>query len=79
MVRPLEKKVASLEARIGELEDAQKARSVALADPAVYADEARKRTLLDEYQSAADALDGLSAEWELAQGDLEAALATLDD
>jgi hypothetical protein len=41
---PLEKRVADLEERIATLEAAQAGRSAALADPAVYADEARRRT-----------------------------------
>ncbi|MCA9684744.1 MAG: ABC-F family ATP-binding cassette domain-containing protein, partial [Myxococcales bacterium] len=70
-LKPLERKVAELEARIAELEQAQKARSVELADPGVYQDEARRRELLDAYQEAAAKLEELSGRWELASMELE--------
>jgi ATP-binding cassette subfamily F protein 3 len=74
-VGPLEKRVAQLEARIARLETEQKQRSVELADPAVYEDDARRADLLGAYQNAAAELDDLSAQWEVAQADLEDALA----
>ena len=74
---PLEKQVASLEARIAELEAAQKVRSTDLADPAVYADDARRRALLAGFQEAQDKLDDLNPRWEAAMIELEAARAAL--
>jgi ATP-binding cassette, subfamily F, member 3 len=70
---PLEKKVAQLEGRIAELEPQQKRRAEELADPAVYADDTRRKTLLNDYQNAADKLDDLIARWEAAQVELEVA------
>jgi ATP-binding cassette subfamily F protein 3 len=75
---PLEKKVAQLEERIAELEPAQAKRSVDLANPDVYADEARRNKLLSEYQQAAEKLEELIARWEASQAELETAKAALD-
>ena len=69
---PLEKQVAQLEERIGQLEAAQATRSAELADPAVYADDARRRKLLDEYQKDQARLEELTARWEHAAEELEA-------
>ena len=49
----------------------QARRSVELADPGVYQDEARRRELLDAYQEAAAKLEELSGRWELASMELE--------
>ncbi len=76
-LKPLQRKVAELEARIAELEDAQSKRSVELADPAVYQDEARRSGLLDAYQEAAAKLEELTGRWELATMELEEILAEL--
>jgi ATP-binding cassette subfamily F protein 3 len=70
---PLQKQVSDLEARIAELEQAQKQRSVELADPGVYQDEPRRRGLLDAYQSSADELELLSSRWEVAVAEVERA------
>ncbi len=75
---PLEKQVAQLEARIAELETAQAARSAELADPAVYADDGRRRKLLGEYQQGQEKLEELNARWETAAADLEKAKAELE-
>ncbi len=74
---PLEKQVASLEARIAELEQAQAARSTELADPAVYADDVRRRRLLGEYQDGQAKLEELTGRWETAMSQLEEAKAEL--
>jgi ATP-binding cassette subfamily F protein 3 len=76
-VGPLEARVKRLEAKIGELEGAQKQRSGQLADPAVYEDESRRAALLRDYQQAASELDELHAQWEVAQADLEDELGQL--
>ncbi|MCA9680199.1 MAG: ABC-F family ATP-binding cassette domain-containing protein [Kofleriaceae bacterium] len=75
---PLEKKVAQLEERIAELETAQATRSAALSDPEVYADDARRRTLLGEFTSAQEKLDELTGRWEAAAQELESARERLD-
>jgi ATP-binding cassette subfamily F protein 3 len=75
---PLEKQVASLEERIGELEVAQRQRGAELADPSVYADEARRRSLLGGYQEAQDKLDELTQRWEAAMAELDAAQRRLE-
>lgn len=70
---PLEKQVAALESRISELEQAQAGRSAELADPAVYADDARRRRLLGDYQQGQEKLEELTGRWEVAMADLERA------
>jgi ATP-binding cassette subfamily F protein 3 len=76
-LKPLQRKVAELEARIAELEDAQKQRSVELADPNVYSDDARRTKLLDEYQDTASKLEELGGRWELATMELEEVVAEI--
>ncbi|HET9624272.1 MAG TPA: ABC-F family ATP-binding cassette domain-containing protein [Kofleriaceae bacterium] len=76
---PLEKTVAQLEERIGAIEAEQKTRSAELADPAVYDDAARRNKLLSDYQTASDKLEELTARWEAAMADLEAAKAELGE
>jgi ATP-binding cassette, subfamily F, member 3 len=76
---PLEKTVAQLEERISVLEAEQKARSAELADPRVYDEAARRNKLLSDYQAASDKLEELTARWEAAMADLEAAKAGLGD
>jgi ATP-binding cassette subfamily F protein 3 len=70
---PLEKQVAQLEERISALEAEQKVRSTELSDPAVYDDAQRRNRLLTEYQTTADKLEELTARWEAAMAELEAA------
>jgi ATP-binding cassette subfamily F protein 3 len=70
---PLEKQVTQLEERIAELESAQSTRSVQLADPEVYADDARRRRLLGEFQDAQAKLEELTGRWEIAAAELEEA------
>jgi ATP-binding cassette subfamily F protein 3 len=77
LIAPLEKQVQDLEDRVAELETAQKQRSVELADPAVYADDGRRRELLGGYQKAQEKLEELSGRWERAMEELEAARAKL--
>jgi ATP-binding cassette, subfamily F, member 3 len=67
---PITSRIEALEERIGELETAQAQRGAELSDPAVYADEKRRRQLLGEYQSAAAKLEELTARWESAQEEL---------
>jgi ATP-binding cassette subfamily F protein 3 len=76
---PLEKTVAQLEERISVLEAEQKARSAELADPAVYDEAPRRNKLLSEYQAASDKLEELTARWESAMAELEAAKAELGE
>ncbi|MCA9717551.1 MAG: ABC transporter ATP-binding protein, partial [Myxococcales bacterium] len=78
-LRPLKKQVEEMEARISALEGEQRTRSAALADPAVYEDDARRDALLSEYQRDADKLEELTARWEIAQGELEEAEAELEE
>ncbi|HEX4421859.1 MAG TPA: ATP-binding cassette domain-containing protein, partial [Kofleriaceae bacterium] len=76
---PLEKSVAQLEERISVLEAEQKTRSAELADPAVYDEAARRNKLLSDYQAASDKLEELTARWEAAMAELEAAKAALGE
>jgi ATP-binding cassette, subfamily F, member 3 len=73
LIGPIASRIQSLEQRIGELEKAQGERGAALSDPAVYADDKRRRTLLSEYQDAAAKIEELTARWEAATEELEAA------
>jgi ATP-binding cassette subfamily F protein 3 len=74
---PLEKEVARLEERVGQLEAEQKVRSTELSDPTVYDDAPRRNKLLSEYQAAAEKLEELTARWETAMAELETARAEL--
>jgi ATP-binding cassette subfamily F protein 3 len=74
---PLEKQVAQLEERVGQLEAEQKVRSAELSDPTVYDDATRRNKLLNEYQTAAEKLEELTARWEAAMSELETAKAEL--
>jgi ATP-binding cassette subfamily F protein 3 len=76
---PLEKTVAQLEERISVLEAEQKARSAELADPSVYDEAPRRNKLLSDYQASSDKLEELTARWEAAMADLEAAKAALGE
>jgi ATP-binding cassette subfamily F protein 3 len=78
-LRPLEKKVAELEERIGVLEAEQKTRSAELSDPTVYDDAKRRNKLLSEFQAAQDKLDELNPRWERAMAELEEAKAAVGD
>ena len=75
---PLRKQVAAMEKEIGAIEDRQRECSVALADPSTYADEARRHTLIMEYQQGVKALEDLVARWEVAQAELEEAEAAFE-
>ena len=77
LIGPIASRIQSLEQRIGELEKAQGERGAALSDPAVYADDKRRRTLLSEYQDAAAKIEELTARWEKATEELEAAEARM--
>jgi ATP-binding cassette subfamily F protein 3 len=74
-VGPLKKEIARMEARIAELEGAQKVREAQLVDPAFAADFAKARPVLDAHRVAAAELEQLYARWEEAS----ASLATLTD
>jgi len=67
----LDREIADLETKIGELETAQKGRSELLADPAVYADKERSTKLLEEFRDAQGELEGLTKRWETTQQELE--------
>ena len=77
LIGPIANRIQSLEQRIGELEKAQAERGAALSDPAVYADEKRRRSLLNEYQEAAGKIEELTSRWEAATEELEAAEARI--
>ncbi|ACY18532.1 ABC-F family ATP-binding cassette domain-containing protein [Haliangium ochraceum] len=78
VVGPLEKKVASLEKRITELEEVQSERSAKLSDPAVYEDSGKRDTLLNAFQDDQTKLDELTGRWEVAQAQLDEALSSFD-
>jgi ATP-binding cassette subfamily F protein 3 len=74
---PITNRIETLEQRIGELEKAQSERGAALSDPAIYADERRRRTLLGEYQESQAKLEELTARWEASHEELAALEAKL--
>ncbi|MCA9690732.1 MAG: ABC-F family ATP-binding cassette domain-containing protein [Myxococcales bacterium] len=78
-IGPLKREVTTMEEQIAAIEKAQRERSAALADPAIYDDTARRSELLDAYGADAERLEDLTARWEVAQGALEEAEAQLDD
>jgi len=69
---PITSRIGQLEQRIGEIEKAQSERGAALSDPAVYADERRRRQLLGEFQEAQAKLEELTARWESSHEELAA-------
>jgi ATP-binding cassette, subfamily F, member 3 len=69
---PLRKRIAELEAKIGELESRQRKANLRLSDPALYDDAAERQRVLTEYQADAAALADATAAWEQAQAELEA-------
>jgi ATP-binding cassette subfamily F protein 3 len=69
---PLKKEIATLEARIAELETLQKGREAQLVDPAFVADYAKSRPVMEAHREDAEALEQALARWEAAQAELEA-------
>ena len=70
---PLKKELAALEARIAELETAQKAREAQLVDPAFTADYAKSRPVMEAHREAAEALEQAFARWEAVSQELDSA------
>jgi ATP-binding cassette subfamily F protein 3 len=68
---PLRKEIAALEARIAELEAAQKEADAQLADPALYDDFARAKPIMDAHRDRAEQIGRLYEQWEEAQSRLE--------
>ncbi len=67
---PLKKEIAKLEARIAELEAAQKEREAQLVDPAFTSDFAKSRPVLEAHREAAEELEAAMARWEAASSEL---------
>ncbi len=67
---PLKKEITRLEARIAELEAAQKAREEQLVDPAFAADFTKSRPVLDAHRVAAAELEAALARWDAASTEL---------
>jgi ATP-binding cassette subfamily F protein 3 len=67
---PLKKEIAGLEAKIAELETAQKEREAQLVDPSFAADFAKARPVMDAHRDAAEELEAAYARWEAAQREL---------
>ena len=78
IIGPLEKKVASIEARIAELEDTQAECSAKLADPKVYEDAKQRNDLLSAFQKGASKLEELNLRWEHRLVELEEAKAEIE-
>ncbi|HEX9399101.1 MAG TPA: ABC-F family ATP-binding cassette domain-containing protein [Anaeromyxobacter sp.] len=70
--KPLRDEIARLEARIEELEREEREATAALSDPALYADFARAKPVIDRQRLAKDELSARYAEWESAQERLAA-------
>jgi ATP-binding cassette subfamily F protein 3 len=77
VIKPLKDKVTQLEAKIEKLEAAQKGVTEQLSDGAVYADAARRGSLLAEFQSNKGDLDKLTQQWEALTLEIEAKEAAL--
>jgi ATP-binding cassette subfamily F protein 3 len=69
--KPLRDRIQAVEARVAELEQAERAATEALADPAVYDDFSRARVHVEARQRAQAELEPLYAEWERLAGELE--------
>ncbi len=67
---PLKKEVARLEAKIAELEAAQKAREAQLVDPVFAADFQKSRPVFDAHREAGEELEKALARWEAASSEL---------
>ncbi len=78
-LRPLERRVAELEARIATLEEAQKKRTEELSDPAVYQDAARRDALMQAFAREKAELEVATDTWMEVQEELEALKASLED
>jgi ATP-binding cassette, subfamily F, member 3 len=72
-VEPIRQRVDELEARIARLEAEQSDRGAQLADPEVFSDAARRNRLLGDYAAAAEKIEELTARWEAAVSELDAA------
>ncbi|MGA8892266.1 MAG: ABC transporter C-terminal domain-containing protein, partial [Anaeromyxobacteraceae bacterium] len=70
--KPVRDAIAATEARIAELERAEREATTALADPAIYEDFARARVHVETQKKAQAELATLYAEWERLHGELEA-------
>ena len=70
LLGPLKKEVVSLEARIALLETEKKSAESQLADPAVFADQARSVPLVNQYRAAEKKLEELYSRWEQKQEEL---------
>ncbi len=68
--KPIRDEIAGLEARIAELEAAERTATEALADPATYQDFARARPHLEAQRRARQELEALYARWEARQEQL---------
>ncbi len=78
VIGPLEKKVASTEKRIAELEDSQATISSQLADPEVYGNAKKRDELLASFQKGSSKLEELNSRWENAVEALEEATQELE-
>jgi ATP-binding cassette subfamily F protein 3 len=65
--KPLRDEIARLEARIDALEREEREATEALADPALYADFARAKPIVDRQRLAKEELARLYGDWEAAQ------------
>jgi len=79
VIGPLEKKVASTEARIAELEESQAEHSSKLADPNVYEDAKQRDEHLAAFQKGASKLAELTLRWEHSLEELESAKAEIGE
>lgn len=75
---PLEKKLAKVEAEIAKLEEEQRELNLALADPKVYEDAAKRDALLLKAGPLTQQLDALQESWEQVSLDLEQAEADFE-
>ena len=79
LLKPLRDRVAWLEAKVEELERAQKETTEQLSDPAVYADAKRRNELLSSFEERRANLTKLTDEWEQKTLELETQESQLDE
>jgi ATP-binding cassette, subfamily F, member 3 len=77
LLGPLKKEIAGLEERIAALEAEKKQAETLLADPAIFADQARSVPLVTAYRQAEQKLEELLARWEHKQEELAGAEAEI--
>jgi ATP-binding cassette subfamily F protein 3 len=78
VLKPLKERLSQLESKIEKLELGQKDVTEQLSDATVYADAARRGSLLSDFEKQKRELDKLTAQWEALTLEIEAKEAELE-